>query len=354
MDAVTRKTLRRALYTSPVIAVPSISPILMKFEVPPHIIFYAFVVQAIMVFILWLVNIWLFNNPSSKLPEKHATIRRMVVSYVFALCSFIALREISYWWIINIGFVETLEDKVLKWEFPYYMVVLSFSINTVILMMQDLIYIRSKKDKADMENSRLKLKNAEIANMELKNQLHPHFLFNALNTLKNLIRKEPLQAEEYLIKLSNFLRVSISAYKTNTVQLQDELKLCEDYLQMQRTRFGDTLQYEFDIPAEISTKGMVPIFAIQLLLENIIKHNAMYKSAPLKIQMKYDEDADRVVVTNNIQKRETKEVSTGMGLENLSERYQLLSGDAVIIKEDENKFSVSIKVLSDESSNHRG
>ena len=226
------------------------------------------------------------------------------------------------------------------------MIVLSFSINSVILIIMDLVTIQEKKAIADLENSQLKLKNAEIINMELKQQLHPHFLFNALNMLKNLIRKEPNSAEDYLIRLSNFLRVSISASKSNTVLLQDELNLCIDYMEMQKTRFGNTLDYAIHIPEEVATTGFLPIFSIQLLLENVIKHNAMYKDAPLQIQVIYDQDEHRVKVINNIQKRESLEESTGMGLDNLAERYQLISGDSIKIQSDEKVFSVSIKVLS--------
>lgn len=354
LTSVQRKLLTKALYTSPVIAVPSISPIILRYEVPFDIFIWAIVVLSLMVFSIWLVNIILISISYGELSEKKVSFIRYTISFAFALGVLLSVREIMFLWIQSgsFPFEEVPQNQSFR-QIPFYGIILSFSINSVILTIQDLITVREKKEISDLENSQLKLKNAEIINQELKQQIHPHFLFNALNTLKNLIRKEPNQAEDYLIRLSNFLRISLSAAKTNTVWLDEELNMCVDYLEMQKTRFGETLQYEVSIPKEIIEVGMVPIFSIQLLLENAIKHNAMYKNAPLKIQVLYEED-NRVKVINNRQKREHNEASTAVGLDNLAERYRIISGDQIDIQTTEETFSVSIKILSNESSNHRG
>ncbi len=347
LDSTSKKLLYKAFYTSPLMAVPSISPILVRYEIPVEVFVFAFWVQSCLVFLVWVINIWLIPRSLSSLNERQLELWRYVMSYACALFIFIMVREVMITWIeSDTAPIQASQIPNKDRPLPYYMIVLSFSINSVILIIMDLVTIQEKKAIADLENSQLKLKNAEIINMELKQQLHPHFLFNALNMLKNLIRKEPNLAEDYLIRLSNFLRVSISASKSNTVLLQDELNLCVDYLEMQKTRFGNTLDYAIHIPEEVATTGFLPIFSIQLLLENVIKHNAMYKDAPLQVQVIYDQEEHRVQVVNNIQKRETMEDSTGMGLDNLAERYQLISGDSIKIESDEKVFSVSIKVLS--------
>lgn len=357
-----KKLLRKALYTSPLMAVPSISPFFLSHEISFRFFQIAMPVQTLVVFLIWSINIGLISFYFSGLSERKASVIRYFFSYLLALLVILIVRESMIIW-VNSDYFTFSTDKIpsgfqdgvpyLMRPIPYYGVILSFSINTVILIIQDVIMIKEKKAQADLENSRLKLKNAEIVNQELKEQLHPHFLFNALNTLKNLIRKEPNLAEDYLIRLSNFLRVSISSSKANAVKLGEELSMCIDYLEMQRTRFGSTLQYAMDIPEYIKESGFVPIFSIQLLLENAIKHNAMYKNAPLWINLDYDIEEHRVKVTNNRQKRETQEYSTGLGLENLAERYRLLSGDKVNISANEESFSVSIKILKDEDCNYR-
>ena len=233
---------------------------------------------------------------------------------------------------------------------PYATIVMAISLNTVILIILDLILIKEKKTKIEIENTQLKLKNSEALYHQLKQQIHPHFLFNSLNTLKSLIRKSPDAAEDYLIKLSDFLRTSISAENDNKIKVKEELKLCLDYLEMQKTRYGAALHFSLDIPKAIYETGFVPVFSLQLLCENAIKHNVLTDESPLQIQIKYAED--RITVTNNLQPKLTTETSTGLGLINLAERYKILSGDEIIIRSSSNQFSVSIKILNDENSNY--
>jgi len=225
----------------------------------------------------------------------------------------------------------------------HFPVVISFLLNTTILIIQESILLRSKKAAIELENAQLRIRHAEALNQQLKQQIHPHFLFNALNILKALIRKDPDVAEDYLVRLSDFLRVSLSSNNENKVKLEDELKLCTDYMEMQRLRFGKALEYTIDIPDPVKSSGYVPGFSIQLLLENAIKHNWLTKESPLRISISGKDGS--VTVSNSMQPKHSTEVSTGLGLSNLSERYKILTGEGVLITHDENEFRVRIKIL---------
>jgi two-component system, LytTR family, sensor kinase len=233
---------------------------------------------------------------------------------------------------------------------PAATIVMAISLNTVILILLDLILLKEKKSKIEIENAQLKLKNSEALYQQLKQQIHPHFLFNALNTLKSLINKSPDVAENYLIKLSDFLRVSVSAGNDNIVKTEEELKLCLGYLEIQKIRYGKALQFTIDIPEEICETRFVPVFSLQMLTENAIKHNALTNESPLQIKIKYDED--KITVTNNLQPKMTTETTTGLGLINLAERYKILSGEEIKIHASATQFSVSIKVLKNECCNY--
>jgi len=209
--------------------------------------------------------------------------------------------------------------------------------------------LREKKAIIESENAQLKIKNIEATYNQLKQQIHPHFLFNSLNTLKTLIRKHPQDAEVYLKKLSDFLRASITLNNENLVKLSDELKFCLDYLELQKGRFGEALKYSIAIPEEVKS-GYVPVFSVQHLMENAIKHNALTIENPLLIEVNYDNM--RIVVTNNLQSKGKTEETTARGLANLAERYKILSGDEIILQPDDNHFSVSLKILDHEDSNH--
>jgi LytS/YehU family sensor histidine kinase len=212
--------------------------------------------------------------------------------------------------------------------------------------------LRDKKATVELENAGLKIKNMEVTYQQLKQQIHPHFLFNSLSTLKSMIRKQPDNAEDYLVKLSDFLRASLLSGTPHTVVLSEELKLCDDYLAMQKLRFADSLQYAINIPQEVQHVACVPVFSLLSLLENAVKHNNFTSEAPLRIQIHYV--SGRIITSNNIQRKLSPEVSTRLGLANLTERYRILGGDDVVIGNDGTTFFVSMGTLSNENSNHRG
>jgi two-component system, LytTR family, sensor kinase len=256
------------------------------------------------------------------------------LSYTFSICIFLAV-VISHSYIYH----QSLGILVLL-----NLVVVSVFVNTIIVFFHNYIVLQDAKMNADLENFNLKVANAEAANQLLRQQIHPHFFFNALNILKSLYKLDPLAAEEYLVCLSDFIRTSISSNNIKTIPLRDELKLCEDYLGMQKIRFGEALICSVSINDEVLDKGLVPSFSIQPLLENAIKHNELTKASPLHVFI--DQDGDRIKVTNNIKPKTTTETSSGIGLANLSERYRILSNDDLKIENDGAVFSVSIKILN--------
>ena len=215
--------------------------------------------------------------------------------------------------------------------------------NALILFIIALIILRENEKKVISENAQLKLMNLEAQQQQLKQQIHPHFLFNSLNNLKSLIKKHPDEAEEYLIKLSSFLRVNINSNTQNLIPLEDEMLICSDYLSIQKVRFKNSLQYTIELPKEIYI-DKVPVFAIQCLLENAIKHNALTDSEPLKIKINYLPD-NKISVINNIQAKQVNDSSTGMGLKNLTERYKLMTDKIIEIKRTDNRFEVILPLL---------
>ena len=363
-----KKLFKMALYTSTAIGVLVVEPLYiaiitmipgilkvshLNHVLPDHIVILFFLSVCggtLITFIIWSFNIQLTYLISKYSNKKISGTTKYFISYLLCLSFFIGLRVILQA-IVKIPESSTFINKANYFSFDVVRVLIIGSINTIILIIQDLVLLREKKAMIELENAQLKLINVEAANQQLKEQIHPHFLFNALNTLKTLIKKQPANAEDYLVKLSDFLRVAISLDNTHTVTLDDELKLCMNYLEMQKMRFGEALQYTVDIPERIRNSGLVPVFSLQLLLENAIKHNAFTHDTPLYIRIVIEEN--RITVSNNIRQKITSEISTGMGLTNLSERYRILSGDVILIKENGDNFSVSIKILEDEHSNHR-
>lgn len=330
----------------------------------PSIIFLTDVVislvTTIVIFMICLVNIWVINYGNKKYENKKKAIRTSVLlSYLFSsIPLFIGGLLMTLFRILAASklaeFNATTANPAIQNHhisalfIVVIFLILLFWFNTPIRFLLNFIVMKDEKIKLELENAQLKIKNIEATCQQLKQQIHPHFLFNSLNTLRVLIKDNP-DAEIFLKRLSDFLRASITFNNENVIELREELKFCMDYLELQKVRFGKALQFTVNIPEEIKS-GFVPVFSLQQLIENAIKHNALTINYPLLINVEYNND--RVIVTNNIKAKNMTEESTGVGLINLAERYKILSGDEVIIQEDNNLFSVSLKILSHENSNH--
>lgn len=214
--------------------------------------------------------------------------------------------------------------------------------NSISFVLNTLTDTLESKLQLEIENSQLKINRLQKELAQLKNQLNPHFLFNALSSLKSLIRADPQIAESYLMKLSEFLRVSIG--QTNdVVSLQDELFLCNDYIDLQKMRFQDGLIYETEIDPNSLHKS-IPFFALQSLIENSLKHNVVSLMNPLTIRVEVK--GNNLTIINNIQALLTEEASSKTGLQNLNERMKIQTGQPIVIDKNQHYFKVQLTLLS--------
>lgn len=298
------------------------------------------VLGAIILILNSFINLALLLYYENKIALNKMTykLRFVILSYVFSF--------LVYFLVIFIH--NSITHLTINPVTLIYVIFLCILVNTLILAFQNYLIIYDLKVNADIENARLKAANVDAANQLLRQQIHPHFLFNALNVLKSLYKVNSKKGEEYLIHLSDFLRAAVSNNNTKMNLLRDEIKLCIDYLEMQKIRFGEALTYSVKIDEEALKTGFVPSFSIQPLLENAIKHNELTAESPLHIYI--IQENDRIRIINNLKLKATTETSTGSGLSNLSERYKILSNDELIIDETDDTFSVSIKILKNENS----
>lgn len=216
-------------------------------------------------------------------------------------------------------------------------------LNTIVLAILELILVQHHKAEVELENTRLTMSHLLARHQHLQHQLHPHFLFNSLNTLKTLIRTSAGAAEDYLLRLSFFLRASLANNEQALIPLAEEWQLCCYFMDMQTIRYGDAFGYTQQIPAEVLQEVQVPAFSLQLLVENAVKHNAFTMENPLHVHIAYNDGC--IVVQNNKQPKTFTEPSSRIGLKNLSERYRMLSGNDIEVIDDEHQFIVIIKAL---------
>lgn len=177
----------------------------------------------------------------------------------------------------------------------------------------------------------------------LKNQLDPHFLFNSMNTLAALIDDENTAAQDYLEKLSDVYRYVLVSRNKNTVLLSEEIAFVDAYVYLNKIRFRENLQVEKRLSTAALSRHITPL-SLQMLIENAIKHNVASRESPLQIVIREENDG-YLVVENNISEKTILEKSTRVGLQNIINRYGLLTDRKVEIVRDGERFTVKIPLL---------
>lgn len=202
------------------------------------------------------------------------------------------------------------------------------------------MFTQKESQRINLENEKLKKENLETRLGLLKQQMTPHFLFNALNTITTITQEE--ETKEYTIRLANVYRHLLQYNESHLVTIQEELDFLHSYIYIQKTRFEDALHVDIDIPRHLM-QYRIPTLSLQVLVENAIKHNVATVSHPLIISL--SEEERHIVARNNLQPKRSSEPSTYYGLKSVHERYRLLSERPVIIENDNGFFSVKIYLL---------
>jgi len=318
------RLLKQALITSPILSIYGVVPIFLNSKVNFAQFIVGFFLLTILIFSFWILNIILINKTKG-------TNSRYAASYVSTFLLHAAITML----------IPGFYNQNTSINFLIYPLIATLAINTIILVLINSELLKWKKDIAESENQKLKVSNLEAQKQVLLQQLHPHFLFNALSTLKSLIKVNPDHAEDYSVKLSEFLRYSIQAHSNELVTLENELQFTNDYIELQKVRFGKALQFVIEIPDSI-LQSKLPVFALQTLVENAIKHNLFTEKKPLNIIIKFENS--QLKISNNKMPKPLIQKS-GTGLKNLLERYKTVSEDAIEIINSDSDFIVYLNLI---------
>ncbi len=181
----------------------------------------------------------------------------------------------------------------------------------------------------------------------LKNQLDPHFLFNSLNVLTSLIEEDPHQAQKFTTSLSKVYRYVLEQKNKDLVPVEEELQFAKTYVKLLKMRFEDSIDLEILEHCSDPEAKIVPL-SLQLLLENAVKHNVVTSSRPLHIKV-YEEDG-MIVVDNNLQEKQVVKKGSGVGLQNIRQRYAILTDRQVEIAKTASGFNVKLPLLTEQVS----
>ncbi|MCR9229039.1 MAG: 2TM domain-containing protein [Flavobacteriaceae bacterium] len=239
--------------------------------------------------------------------------------------------------IYNVSFSTFILDETPK---DYYT---SFLIAMIVALLFYAAYYYKYYKEKQVKEQKIIAGSASARFDALKNQLDPHFLFNSLNVLTSLIDEDPHQAQNFTTSLSKVYRYVLEQKNKDLVTVDEELKFARTYVRLLKMRFEDSII--FDIPDNSSQPEakIVPL-SLQLLLENAVKHNVVTSSRPLHI--KVFEQNGMLVVSNNLQEKQVVKKSSGVGLQNIKQRYNILTDREVIIEKTESDFRVFIPMLT--------
>jgi sensor histidine kinase YesM len=212
---------------------------------------------------------------------------------------------------------------------------------SVWLVLISLVFFYSLWKKSSGKEQMLREENLKYKYRNLKSQVNPHFLFNSLNTLSELVYDDAKKADDYIQKLSGIYRYVLENEEIDLISLKDELDFIRQYFNLQKVRDQDKIFLEIDVQGESEFK-IIPV-SLQLLVENVLKHNSMSREKPLVVKIFIS--GDYIVVSNTIQRKNTLENSTQMGLSNLKERVNLIVGRELIVTEEKNQFIVKLPII---------
>lgn len=177
----------------------------------------------------------------------------------------------------------------------------------------------------------------------LKNQIDPHFLFNSLNVLSSLIEENPESAQKFTTSLSKVYRYVLEQKDKELVSVAEELKFAKTYMNLLKMRFENSITFEIPEGFDNEEAKVVPL-SLQLLLENCIKHNVVSEAKPLHVKISIENN--QLVVTNNLQKKEVLSDRKGVGLQNIVNRYAILTKRTVLVEENEQEFKIFLPILT--------
>lgn len=310
---------------------PGMSPVDVLFEVG-----YTF----LSLLILLTINTFLFgfNNPASHMPWW-----KVGLSFVLMWLSSKILGELFVFLHRNFN-LPAVDAMVHHYLHP----IRDFIISLIVTGTCYISYLIRERQTVLLQNGKLLTENIQNQYQTLKNQLNPHMLFNSLNTLQSLVRESPEKAQNYIHELSRVLRYTLQENDTHTVTLREEMDFVEAYIFLMKMRYEDNLSFVIEVDAHWLDYCLPPL-SIQTLVENAIKHNEISNRKPLTVEIKAVSTSDSTEVSlcidNDLQPRRTSSSGTGIGLANLSKRYELLFGREIQITEMNSKFSVCIPLI---------
>lgn len=312
---------------------------LFDFPVPTG---FLFLLLLVVILVIWELN-RLVESVQDRLSDLtrrkvHPLIILFILSQVNSIISAL----------VGLFSVYLILGRELAWNAEHFKLIVAFAfrVNLFLNCINAIYFFLQKSKNAEVRAEQFKKDSIEARFEALRNQINPHFLFNCLNALSNLVYKDADTSARFIAQLSTVYRYLLFSQERKIVSLQEELEFIDSYLYLLKIRFGENISIIKDITADTDKFHIAPA-TLQLLIENAIKHNVVSSKSPLRIKIASSNGL--ISVSNNLQEKQVKDPSSYVGLKNIVSRYEFLSTKAVEITKTENEFIVKIPLVEIDS-----
>lgn len=297
-----------------------------------------------LIFLLLTFGIWEANRlwDNYLQPKKFETIRSRISiifagSIVFTTLITLIIGISTAYFSMPFNFLTLLLPMKL-------LVMFAFRINLFLNVLNVIYWYVNQLEKTQIEAEKFKKISIQAQLQVVRNQVNPHFLFNNLSVLTALIPLDTNASVEFVGQFSRVYRYVLKSHEKELMELDTELNFIDSYLYLLKKRFGESLKISVQVEEELRQHYIVPM-ALQMLVENAVKHNVVSRNKPLQINI-FTEDNQLLVVQNNLQRKEINDLeSTQFGLSNIAQRYEFLSHKPVIIEANEAYFTVKLPII---------
>jgi two-component system LytT family sensor kinase len=328
---LSRYNIRGGVIISFCIAVLASIPMLIRQNVA-HFLFNV-VMLIIPTMICWMIHHY-FLLREFEGPARRPRTGRIVLSIVMATLVVMGLTALR----LRMGLSWNIEKPENTGRFLVFRS-LVISVFTYFVVYYQQVSLQLQQTR--LENEYLKQDQLKAQLFSLQQQLSPHFLFNSLSTLKTIA--PDAGTKNYVMQLANVYRYLLSFHDSQKITVRDELAFTRSYLYILQERYEDALCVSMEI-GEGFLDYFLPPVTLQILIENALKHNIVSMEQPLSLRIFTGEDAT-LTIENSYQPRLSVEESVGTGLQNINDRYRLLSGQGITVRQDGSNFIVILPLL---------
>ncbi|HSU28554.1 MAG TPA: sensor histidine kinase [Chitinophagaceae bacterium] len=288
-------------------------------------------------FVIWLGCNWIH----SKIRPLYSRVANPFIR-IIGICLLSALYGASVGTLSTLGWLK-ISEEVFSWN-PVFRFVLVCSIAVIVFtLVYEILFLNKERELDTKIVDQLEKERTHAELQALHNEMDPHFIFNALNTLNHLIIANPGQAHLFNNKLAQVYKYFLLNKNKELVSLKNEMEFIDDYFFLLQLRHDNKLQLHTKLGGPNDGTVMLPPCSLQILVENAIKHNEFSTADPLKISIEMN--GQYLKVLNRSKPKPYLETSTRIGLKNLSSRYKIICNKDIVIEQGRETFLVKLPII---------